>query len=283
MNISLIIIHFNNPSALSATLNNIIFFGFNPKSIVVFDNGSKIIFAKTAEKLTLDLGCLWEYSNINRGWGGAINFYMKSRNWFSNDLVLISAHDANIHHIDIDKIKTAFLNPAIAFISPQYPDPQICTYSTSRSFKAVHDTNSTNGKVIIGHATLCVARAKCLLDHPFDEEFFIYGCESEIFLRICDAGLTTLLWNDFVVSNPTTDASSDFRTRAFTINSIYLAHKRGGIFSFLKRTSVVILSILKLYFSRHSGEARAMQEALWFAITHPGAGFLSYMKKRKTQ
>jgi len=281
MKISTLILHYNNPSSLNNTILNIVKNGFDPLAITVFDNCSDKMHAQRGREIAVRLGCQWEESLINRGWGAAINFYLNSKSWKSDDILMISAHDAIINEVNIEKIKSSFRDRNVVFISPQYPDPLVCTYSTSRSFKAFSGSAPTDGVVVIGHATLCLARVNFLINHPFDEEFFIYGCESEIYLRAHDKGFTTLLPNDFIVSNPTTDTSNEFRDLAFTINSFYLAKKRGGYFSFLLRLFVVTISIIKLITYGKLAEAKIKARSLLYSLMNPGLGFAGFIKKNK--
>lgn len=279
MNINVLIVHYNNPESLKKTIVNIIANGFHGGAISVFDNASKFSLCHEAETIVKTLKCTWIGSAVNRGWGGGINEYIKSKRWTEDDLLMICAHDALIEAIDIPRTKIAFLDKSVGFISPQYPCPENCTYTLSRSFKS--QAGQAESEIVeIGHATLCIARISYLQANLFDENFFIYGCESEIFLRLADQKIKTLLWNEFIVANPTTDTSSAYRTLAFTINSVYIAKKRGGLWGASKRIAVVVMSIIRLFSRGDYAEALIKIHAIRFSLTNLGSGFSGYLKSR---
>lgn len=278
--LSSLIIHFNNPVTLKKTLDRMVAVGLVCGDITVLDNCSETEKSADARLICKDRSVHFIQSDINRGWGAAINYFIDTKSWSDKDLLLISAHDAWIEKFTEENAVKCFDDPQVAFICPQYPEPLIAEFTLSRSFKCrpLAADESDNIQTLVGHATLCIARPGIIKMLRFDEEYFIYGCESEIFLRCADRGLRTIIMGDFVVSNPDTDSSTEFVTRAFAINSIYTAKKRAGYFGFILRIVVVLISAVRLFVRGQASQAQVKLSAVLWTIKTGGKGLRSFLK-----
>ena len=203
-------VHFNNPQAAGDTLAHLLGLGFDAARIVVYDNGSEAAKRDAAQVHCAAMGCGFVASATNHGWGGGINDFLRSRPWEESDLLLIAAHDARIVAIDLSEIERAFQAPRCLFVSPRTVDDMEAHYTMARAFwyRKATDADAGTRDVQVGHATACIARPAALSRLGFDEAYFIYGCESEIFLRAADEGYVTTMLSSFVVDNPSVDSSS---------------------------------------------------------------------------
>jgi glycosyltransferase involved in cell wall biosynthesis len=274
------IIHYNNPTALQKSINNFVGVGIDACDIIVYDNGSsqenKILLKDVIDKS--GIACI--YGSCNLGWGGAINQFIDCQTWLDDDILAISAHDTLLAKYDPNVFEKEFSDSSIMVLCPDYPSPERCHYSIARGFRCRHINFHSRSEVVIGHATLCYVRPEILKAIRYDENFFIYGCESEIFLRINDFGLKTIITDQIIVVNPSTDASSDFRELAFSINSLYCARLRGGWSGYCVRLVVISISLfrwknysrLKMMYARISG--------IIFSLKTGGAGFKEYLQQR---
>ena len=274
------VVHFNNPESMAGTVAHLAQVGFGPERIVVYDNGSEATQREQARAACVALGCEFVASAVNHGWGGAINDFLRGRSWQDDDLLLIAAHDARILSIDFAEIEREFSRSERLFVSPCTVNDMEGLYSAARAFwfrKAAPDAVS---QVQVGHATACFARPSRLGEIGFDEEYFIYGCESEVFLRANDAGYVTTMLRSFVVDNAATDSSSDFCTRAFAINSMYTAWKRHGLGGALQRAGALAGSALRLRLAGDRSGSRIKLAAALYGVTHPRAGLRTYLRQR---
>jgi GT2 family glycosyltransferase len=240
----LLIIHYRNPCALRTTLANLSQVFSNAQSITVFDNDSGYLYDQELQQICVARDVSLRRSLVNLGWGKAINEFLISREWSGNDLLVVSAHDAIVVTADVESVVREFDDARVMFVTANYPTPSAVSYSLARSFEVKAIAQQTRSRVEIGHATLLLARPTGLATLLFDEEYFIYGCESEIFLRASEAGFLTIATDQMTVENPSTDASSAFRTFAFTVNSLYSARIRGGAYGVVVRSGVIIASIV---------------------------------------
>lgn len=282
--ISCLILHYNNPDALCRSVEGFLSFGFHAESISVLDNRSADEHRARLRQLESHYGFELVASSENHGWGGAINWYLGRREWQPGEILCIAAHDAVLQRFDHTVVSEAFADERVLFLSPQYHVPWECHYSISRGFWS-HPVGPRNiaregppptSAVKIAHATLLFARPKPLAALRYDENLFIYGCESEIFLRAADAGFKTLMTDGIIVGNTGTDTSSRFRTLAFTINSLYLAKKMGGSAGYLQRLFIAVLSVARVGLAGRLNEARWKARAILFSIGSGGAGFRQY-------
>jgi GT2 family glycosyltransferase len=279
MNIIFLIIHYNNPTALQRTVENFMEVGISADNIVVYDNGSskisKNMLNRIAETYTIKL----IYGSCNDGWGKAINNFFSTKIWMSDDIVAISAHDALLRVYDPCVVEKEFSDSSTAILCPDYPSPEMCCYSIARGFRCSPKDLHCRSEVLVGHATLCFVRPMIINRIHYDENFFIYGCESEIFLRIYDFGYKTILTDQIIVENPSTDSGSEFRELAFTINSIYCARIRGGRVGYAIRLAVVFLSLIRLRNLLRLKLVRARIRGVIFSLRTGGAGFKEYPRQ----
>jgi GT2 family glycosyltransferase len=274
----LLIIHYDNPHALEEALSSFLGKGVVAECIYVFDNASSQANKDKLAQLVRRTKVNAVYSDENLGWGKAVNQFISSRPWSDNDVLGISAHDAQLIKADWDDLDEEFLAPTVLFVCPQYPAPLRCKFSVARSFRCKPALDSQRVVAVVGHATLCFVRPSVIAHLPFDESCFIYGCESEIFLRAHDAGYKTIITNRIIVVNPITDSPSEFCALAFAINSIYIAKLRHGLFGYLVRMLVVAISMLRLGLQGRWSESATKCKALFFSLRTGGAGFREFLR-----
>ncbi|QQD71797.1 hypothetical protein H2515_10125 [Acidithiobacillus ferrivorans] len=274
------LIHYDNPTALQKSINNFVEVGIDAGDIIVYDNGS----SQENKSLLIDIidksGIACIYGSCNLGWGGAINKFIACQTWLDDDILAISAHDTLLTRYDPKVIEKEFSDSSTMVLCPDYPSPERCHYSVARGFRCRHVSFHGRSEVVIGHATLCYVRPEMIKAIKYDENFFIYGCESEIFLRIHDLGFKTIITDQIIVVNPSTDASSDFRELAFSINSLYCARLRGGWIGYGVRFIVISISLLRW---RNHSRLKLMHiriSAIIFSLKTGGAGFKEYLQQR---
>lgn len=272
-----VVVHFNNPQYAADTVTHLTGLGFTAARMVVYDNGSEATKRDIAQADSLAAGCGFLASKINHGWGGAINDFLRSRTWRDTDLLMIAAHDARIAKIDLADIHAAFEDPKCMFVSPRTHDDMEGFYGMARSFWYRKADDPATHEVSVGHATACIARPATLARLGFDEAYFIYGCESEVFLRAQDEGYKTLMVSSFVVDNPGTDSHSDFVVRAFAINSMYTAWKRHGLRGALVRAAALLSSAGKLWRAGQGRHGRVKIGAALYGLRHPHKGLRTYL------
>jgi len=279
--LNLLIIHYNNPQALERTIQSYLASGIDSCCIHIFDNDSspnnKSELVKLGERYEINI----LYADQNLGWGKAINKFIESRDWSKDDVLAISAHDALLRKYDWSVVDDEFSDNAVLFICPQYPLPVQNDFSIARSFHCKPTYESEKIEVVVGHATLCFTRPSVISKLPYDESCFLYGCESEIFLRAHDYGYKTILTNRIIVENPVTDSSAEFRTLAFGINSIYIAKLRFGLFGYITRMLVVAMSTIRLALKGEFGESVNRRKVLIYSLRTGGAGFKEYLQWKK--
>lgn len=273
-----LVIHYNNPERLEATLENFRCSGISMKYLTVVDNGSKLSHKEKAKGLASSHGSRFIANPVNQGWGAAVNSFLRMSEYDQDDILLISAHDALFHTYNHEEVAQLFRNDLKAvFVCPQYPIPKTSYYSLAKGFYS--KTEAAKDQVIIGVATALFCKPTLLKTLLFDEEFFIYGCEYEIFLRAHDSGLKTFMCKKTVVENPDTDSSSRFAETAYTINSLYYAGKRAGFPGFSFRCSRVFLSSLFMFLRGDVNRGMLRVKLLLFAMTNPGKGFRTYLSR----
>lgn len=271
--IKAVLIHYNNPTSLHKTIINLRLKIKEPISITVIDNSDN----KDDQEATISVSVAQnvEYKNFggNLGWGSAINKYIFSEG--SNfEYILICAHDAVIERIALPDILSQFEKANVWAVGPQDSRKTELHYSNSRFF---HDTSHLHKipiklhpkEILCAHSTAVFMKASYLRTLLFDEEFFIYGCESEIFLRAKKNNLITMEVSSFIVLNPTTDSNSRFIREAFVINSLYCAYKHGGRSGFFIRFFRAIISCVL-----HRDVIR-LRAAFW-ALRNVGSGFRTF-------
>lgn len=277
LTLHLLIIHYNNFQALNRTIGSFISHGVESAQIHVFDNGSNKSNIKELVQIELNHQMKIIHSEKNLGWGKAINQFVSSKKWHENDILAISAHDALLKKADWNVLGDEFSDKQVLFLCPQYPVPLHCEFSLARSFRCKPTVSAVRIEAMIGHATLCFTRPSIIEKLPYDEECFIYGCESEIFLRAHDNGYKTIITNRIIAENPVTDSSSDFCTLAFGINSIYIAKLRFGLIGYVTRILVVAMSSIRLALAGKHRESENKRKVLFFSLRTGGTGFKEYL------
>ena len=219
------------------------------------------------------------YGLRNEGWGGAVNKVLDTKRWCHGDILAVSAHDAILTKYDRQIVEKEFSDVSTVFLSPNYPRPERCYYSVARGFRCHFQKASNRSEVAVGHATLCFFRAQVINKLRYDENFFIYGCESEIFLRAHDLGYKTIMTDQIIVSNPSTDSGSEFRELAFSINSLYLSRLRGGRVGYTIRLGVMFISLFRARNIRQRVIVFAKIRGILFSLRSGGAGFREYLRQ----
>ena len=198
--------HFNNNPSLTKVLKELL-----PlcDRIYVVDNSTSAVERRECSQLCETTGAVHIDPGANLGWGAAINFAVRSKEFSQlgdDAIVLVTAHDAKIRNIDVAEVITAFADPVVGAVSATDPAGNAVAFTPSRFFYFVPFQASS--AVLVGHMTACFFNLRTLRRIEFDPEYFVYGCESEIFLRMASHGLRTLQLRSFIVANPRTDSSS---------------------------------------------------------------------------
>lgn len=275
----LLYIHFNNPSALRESIRSLGERRNLFARTTVFDNGSGEESFRAVEQLASELDCRLIRSR-NLGWGGAINAYIHDN--CAYDWLAVTAHDATFIHFSEDAL-VSLDDTSIAAAGSQYPDPTICTWSPARGVRAVAGDDRL--PQVLLHGTFCVFRVDDVVAAGgFDENFFIYGCEAEIFMREPLRSKGKLILENVVVGNPTTDSPTSFVTCAFAINSLYLARKHGGWLGYGQRAIAVIFSAFKQLAAGRAETGLLRLSCLLWSLKHGGrAGFRQYLGRLTEQ
>ena len=283
--IGILIIHYNNSDAIIQTILNLLNCGIGPHCITIFDNYSNVSHRAKLEEISKDLDTRLVLSEENVGWGKAINTYLDSKDWTDDQILGVTAHDTRMYGFREDILVEAFKDPSVLVAVPEYKaNPVDITYRVERGFRAQARkprVSQVSRPIEIGQATFNFIRPMRIKQLRYDENFFIYGCESEIFLRIKDLGLKVTSIEDIKIENCTTDSSSRYRVLAFTINSLYLAKQRLGIFGYCLRALVVASSIILAAIKFDWLLFSLKLSALTHSIILGGKGFACYLKNRK--
>ncbi|MBU2850416.1 glycosyltransferase family 2 protein [Acidithiobacillus ferrivorans] len=280
MRIIYTIIHYNNPAALQKSINSFMGVGINACDITVYDNGSSQENKNLLINIIDKYGIACIYGSCNLGWGAAINKFISFKTWSNDDILSISAHDILLTKYDHKVIEKEFSDSLTMVLCPDFSSPERCHYSIARGFRCRHINFHGRSEVVIGHAALCYVRPEMIKAIRYDENFFIYGCESEIFLRINDLGFKTIITDQIIVVNPSTDASSDFRELAFSINSLYCARLRGGWAGYCVRLVVISISLFRWKNHSRLKMMHARISGIIFSLKTGGAGFKEYLQQR---
>jgi GT2 family glycosyltransferase len=275
MSIKILIIAYQNISVLRVTVTQLFAFGFKRTDITIYDNGSSCDSKSAILSFAELIGCNVVDSPINRGWGGAINDFLTICDHYeSSTILLVMAHDAYFLSVDLSEVYSFFSDPQSLFVCPAYPDPRQSHYNIFRSF---YSTNSLKeGLIGIGHQTAFFANIKLLNLLRYDEEYWLYGDEYEVFARANQAGYLSWQATRTIVVNPSSDSSSDFALLAYKMNSLYTAYKMHGLKGLLVRSIVIFYSALKAWFAGDKVHALNIFNCINFALANPGLGFRSY-------
>lgn len=278
-----LIIAYNNPSALEQSLLGLVNQNILPSYITVYDNGSsfkarqKIEFLCMEHKVTLISG------SLNRGWGGAINHYLDEYSDIDDDCepMLIMAHDALFVQFDLKEVISYFNDPTVIFVCPQFPSPFTSHYTLLKSFYS--RPGLSHGVVKVGHQTAFFTRPRLLKRLRYDEEFWLYGGEYEIFLRAHDMGFKTIQSNQNIVLNPSSDSSPSYGILANKLNSLYYARKRHGLIGYLCRAAVVSASAISCFLRGNSMQGCYMLSCISYTWNNPGKGLNTYRLNHNAQ
>ena len=158
-----VILTYNNSTILELTLARLQSWGFKSADITIIENGSSSSHKKAVSQIAKGGNYLLVDYETNRGWGGAINYYLEThcRYVHEDHILLIMAHDCYFQFLCLDEIIRYFNDPNAIFVCPAYPTPLSSYYNIFRSFysKPVR----SHGKIAIGHQTAFFTRASHLI------------------------------------------------------------------------------------------------------------------------
>jgi GT2 family glycosyltransferase len=278
-----LIISYNNPGVLRRTVYKLLSIGFDIKSLTIYDNGSSVDVNRQIRVLTQRAGIRLINSPTNRGWGGAINNFLDDH--ISHDqregILLIMAHDSYFVSIDLAEVFGFFEDAMAIFVCPAYPHPLTNHYSIFKSYYS--RPGVAKGRIKIGQQTAFFARASLLKLIRYDEEFWLYGDEYEIFTRASQAGFHTYVAPRSVVVNPGSDSSTVYAYLSYKLNSLYCAYKRHGYLGLALRSLVIIYNIIGLFAVGDRFRALCLARCLLFALENPGHGVRTYRKSQAHQ
>jgi len=272
--IDALIIHHDNPIQLRRTVNEIA--QFTGARITIIDNSKYSASVYTAHDIASEAEAIHLVVGDGVGWGQSINHWLDV---CSNPypVLLVAAHDAKIERFDKKFALRLLRDENVFCISAENDNFTVCHYSPSRFFyfKKKNEVAELSAYAVdVGHSTAALFRTSAVNSLRFDEEFFLYGCESEIFLRAAARGWKTMQTPRFRVTNPATDSSSDLVNTAFLLNSLYCAHKHHGKSGMLRRTLRAAIAAGK------SGDMTRISKLLW-AWKNVSKGFRSYRDDRR--
>jgi len=273
-----VIVTYNNPAVLGRSLSKLLDLGFVSSDVSVLDNGSRAEAQLEAKEIAEASNCNFIPISVNRGWGGAINYYLDNIHGSlgGETILLVMAHDSYFESLDIEEILSYFRDPNAIFVCPTYPQPVTSHYNIIKSFYS--RPGKEEGLIEIGHQTAFFARASLLNQIRYDEEFWVYGGEYEIFIRAGRQGYNSYQATKTVIVNPASAASSTYGLLAYKLNSLYYAFVRHGYFGLCLRTIVVIYNISVFQLSGSGDTARLLARCLHFALRNPGRGHRSYVQ-----
>lgn len=268
--IDAIIIHYNNPDQLRQTIKEIE--SAVGCRVTVVDNSDDAASTSVACATAAELGAHYLATPTNLGWGASINYWL-SQTTNPEPLMLVAAHDARVQRFEEQEIMSEMSHENVFAVSPENGGNTICRYSHSRFFHFTENKlQRSSYEVPVGHSTAILFKTKKVDSLLFDEEFFIYGCESEIFLRARAAGLKTIQSSSFQVRNPSTDSEQGFVSTAFLVNSLYCANKHGGFLGLIARSVRIGLSALR------EAKLERLMVIIW-AWKNLGKGFRTYCNR----
>ena len=281
-----LIISYNNHIALSKTLSRLYSLPFQFQRPIILDNNSRSASRHLIYNLAVYFKCLFIDAPANLGWGSAINYFLDFH-WDSiapnadTAILMVMAHDCLIDALNPDEVSSYFKDPRTIFVCPDYNKSMVNYYSIFRSFHS--KPGKKEGLIKIGHQTAFFAKPDLLRATRYDEEFWLYGCEYEIFIRSRQKGYLTFQAVETIVTNPTTDSSSEACQLAYKMNSLYYAYKRHGYPGLYIRSIVILMSALKAYFWGSRSFSRYLASCVAFSITNPGCGHHTYRSNSSLQ
>lgn len=286
LDIQPLIISYNNHIALSRTLSRLHAVPFKFQRAIILDNNSSPKSRHLINNLAIYFGCLLIDTPANLGWGGAINYFLDFH-WGSinpnadSAILMVMAHDCLIDAFNPEELYLYFKNPRAIFVCPDYNESIVNYYSIFKSFHS--KPGKRKGLIKIGHQTAFFAKPKLLKATRYDEEFWLYGSEYEIFTRSRQKGYLTFQAVETIVINPSTDSSSETCQLAYKMNSLYYAYKRHGYTGLYIRAFVILMNAIKAYFSGSKDLSRYLVSCVAFSISNPGCGHRTYRSSHSLQ
>ena len=272
-----IIISYNNPVVLKYALSRLASLPYKFKTPIIIDNDSPAIAKDEIHSLSSIFDAIIIDLPSNMGWGGAINYFLDNY-WesysISDCILMVLAHDCFFTEFDPDELASYFKDPQAIFVCPDYPNSFTSHYNIFRSYYS--KPGKVEGLVRIGHQTAFFARPTYLKRLRYDEEFWLYGGEYEIFTRAYQAGLKTYQAIRTIVVNPSSDSTSENCLLSHKLNSLYISRKRHGFIGLYLRSIVVILNAIIAYLTRRKQLSRYYFSCILFAFYNPGKGLLTY-------
>lgn len=278
-----VVLTFKNSNNAKSAVKNLVKLGFSPKTVTIIENGSSIDIKNEIKLFSRSIGCTIFDIDTNNGWGGAINIYLESLNeqQLNSYILLIMAHDAYFTRYNRQEVLDIFNNEQLIFACPSYRVPSSARYNILKSFHEVPFRQ--NSFITIGQQTAFFARALHLSRVKYDEEFWVYGGEYEIFLRANKLGYLSYQLNDNTIVNPGSSLSSQYSFLAYKMNSLYYAYKRHGCVGFAIRGSVVLYNIFCLILEARFYDAWLLSKVLAYSFSNPGRGHRTYVKSLSCQ
>jgi GT2 family glycosyltransferase len=276
------IVTYNDSCAAISSVKMLLGLGFPAPSISVIENGSQQTHKDVIKEKCLSIGFNMFDIKVNNGWGGAINWYV---NLLASDhkdkILLIQAHDAIFHQLDIAEVSKAFEDPKLIFASPSYQIPSSSYYTLLKSFheKPIRKT----GYILIGQQTAFFAKVKYLKSIKYDEEFWVYGGEYEIGLRASSLGYRTYQLEQNIIENPGSSFSSLYSYLSYKLNSMYYAFKAKGLYGLAARGSVLAVNVISLLISKEYIKSLYLLKIIMYSVANPGRGHRTYVKSKGLQ
>lgn len=268
--IDLFVVHWNQPSSCLATVNALYHQGI-PLRVTVIDNDSG---PEPFQRLEAGLDSSVKLIRLddNKGWGGALNVVL--RRWLhdeTNPYCLISAHDARPDPDCLRLLVTAAdTDPRVGIACPQYPDPFVTRLSRWRGtypHAAAPRAKGVAQEVDVPHGTLMLVRRECLDEIGlFDQRYFAYGDEHELGARAVRHGWKVVLVWGSIVTNPTTQTESAWRSYLFARNSLFLVHDYFGRAAATLRAILILGNTLRLIGSKREDGFAFSVRARWNAV-----------------
>lgn len=272
-----LIISYNNPVALRSCLEGLNALSYPFKPPAVLDNCSPTETQGLIHNMAIEYNCKLITAPDNLGWGASINYALDCC-WgelqLDSCILLVLAHDCLFLRFDPEEIFHYFADPTAIFVCPSYLKPVTSHYNVLKSYYS--RPGSSKGRIKIGHQTAFFARPSLLRQVRFDEQFWLYLGEYEIFTRARQAGFHSYQTQNNIVVNPSTDSSSDSCFLAYKLNSLYCAYKRHWWPGFALRAIVILGNVLALWFAGQRSMARQLANCLLFTMANPGCGLLAY-------
>jgi len=271
------IVSYNNPKVLRVSLERLSSLPFKFRRPVIIDNNSPSESIHEIYSIARFFDCTIIGLPVNLGWGGAIN-YCLDNHWqtlsMDDCILMVMAHDCYFTDFDPEEVAGYFEDSQAIFVCPDYPSSVTSHYNIFRSYYS--KPGKAEGLIRIGHQTAFFTRPSNLRKVRFDEEFWLYGGEYEIFTRAHKAGLRSYQAVRTVVVNPSSDSSAEHCLLSWKLNSLYISRKRHGYIGLYLRLISLIATAFILFIKGQQRLSRYIFSCMSFAFSNPGCGLLSY-------